>query len=49
MILIISQEEDYSTSEVIQWLLYYNAPLIQWPYVRRITLRQKQILESIYL
>lgn len=29
MILIISQEEDYSTSEVIQWLLYYNAPFIR--------------------
>lgn len=29
MILIISQERDYSTSEVIQWLNYYKAPFVR--------------------
>jgi len=30
MIFILSEEEDFSTSEVIGWLLYYKAKFVRW-------------------
>jgi len=43
MILIISQKNDHSTSEVIQWLLYYKARFVRINRGDRLTLRSVSI------
>jgi len=43
MILIVSEQEDHSTSEVIQWLIYYKARFVRVNKGDRLALRNVQI------
>ena len=43
MILIVSEKEDHSTSEVIQWLIYYKAKFVRVNKGDSLTLRNVQI------
>lgn len=43
MILIVSENEDHSTSEVIQWLIYYKARFVRVNKGDQLTLRKVQI------
>ena len=46
MILIISEKEDFSTSEVIQWLIYYKVDFFRVNRGDILTLKEVHILNS---
>ena len=47
MILIVSEKEDHSTNEVIQWLLYFNAKFIRVNRGDKLVLRKVRISNSV--